>query len=470
MALAYAHADAFEVRLDLLRVTDLSRLFSFARRPVVATCRPAREGGGFRGSERSRKQLLDVASALGAAFVDVEWSAGKEFLREFLQRREECGVIVSHHLTPGEKSMQAEWYRRLVATGADVVKYAYHAADLADCATAFDFLARARRDRRRAIAIGMGVHGELTRILYRKFGGWATYASADIGPAAAPGQIPARTLKEVFRAHRLTPATRVFGVLGNPVAQSKGYFMHNAHFEHCGANAVYCRFPVTDLDRFMKRLMPLFHGCSVTLPYKQAIMQYADVVEPRAAAMGAVNTLIRTRAGLRALNTDAPAALDAIERYLKVRGRRFLVLGAGGAARAVVFEAVRRGAVVVIANRTAEKAEALAHEAGASVVPWRTAHRDAAEVVVNTTPVGMVPRVGRTPLTEVPSRARVILDAVYNPPETRFLRQARKRGMRTISGVEWYLNQAIEQARLYSGTAPRRAFLARVLGRHLEIR
>lgn len=468
MALARSHADMFELRLDLLRNPDLRRLTEFGGRPVVATCRPRAAGGGFRGSERRRKDLLCAAVSSGAAYVDVEWTAHRDFLREFLMLRPVTRVIVSHHLKADEAAEAGAWYRRLESTGADVIKFAYHAQDVSDCIPAFEFLAAARKDRVRAVAIAMGTPGELTRVLYRKFGGWGTYAAADLGSNAAPGQLSARVLKTVYRAHVLDRATRLYGVVGNPVAQSKGPYLHNAHFQRLGMNAVYCRCETFDIDRFMRTIMPLLDGCSVTIPFKRLVLSSVDAVDPAAEAIGAVNTIVRRRGVLRAFNTDAPAALDALEERLTVNGKRLLVLGAGGAARAVAFEAIRRGAHVVLANRTRKKAVALARDCGGSWIPWHAAGRDRARIVVNTTPLGMVPRVKRSPVQGSLMKGKVVLDAVFNPSMTRFLRDARRAGARVISGTEWFLNQAAAQALLFSGKAPSRPFLARVLQRNQE--
>jgi 3-dehydroquinate dehydratase/shikimate dehydrogenase len=340
--------------------------------------------------------------------------------------------------------------------------------DCSDLRRAIDFLNAARKDRVRAVAIAMGEAGEPSRILYRKFGGWATYASAEEGPGSAPGQLPASVLKQVYRAQTLASGTKVFGVLGNPLRQSKGIYVHNALFQRARRQAVYVRFPARNLSLFMRNMMPLLGGCSVTLPFKEKVGAYCTKIEESAVRIGAINTLFRRGRTLIGLNTDAVGALDAIETNVKVRGKSLLVLGAGGAARAIVYEACRRGASVYIANRDPGRARAVAIEFGATVVNTGELSSARFDILANATSVGMFPVVDSSPVPRSLLRSgMVVFDAVYSPPETRLLREAREAGAQTVSGLEMYLNQAARQSKLFAGRAPDRLLMKRTLEAHL---
>jgi len=461
-------ADMFEFRLDLIRRPELAVLMLLTRRPVIVTCRPTWEGGAYDGAERDRLALLARASLLGADFVDLELRAGRQALAGFLGRRQESGVILSYHARRGERPSPDAVYRRMRSTGADVLKFAFHAGDAWENRIAFDFLRRARSDGRRAVAIAMGEAGEPSRILYRVFGGWATYAAAESGPPAAPGQIPARELAELYRAPRLTPATGVFGVIGNPVRQSKGIRVHNPLFARAGRNAVYCRFPVTDLGRFFSRMAPLLKGFSVTHPHKVAVARLLDGTDPVARAIGAVNTVVRRGTKLLGTNTDAPAALDAIERVAAVRGMTVLIAGTGGAARAIAFEARRRGARVIVTGRNAARGRALAREFAVAFVPRGAWSGIAADILVNATPVGMAPRTHASPFPRAMLRGKIVFDAVYNPPVTRLLADAAASGARVVSGTEMYVNQAARQFALYARTRPATRLMKRLLDQSME--
>ncbi len=456
-------AHLVEFRLDLIEGSDLAPLLRSTRKPRIATCRPSWEGGGFRGSESERIDILRSASALGVEYCDLELRAGATVLQESSARRSETKLIVSRHYFGKERPRAGSVYAELSSSGADVIKLAYVADDVAEGILAFEFLRRAARDRRKAIGIAMGAAGEPTRILYRKFGGWATYGAPEEGSAAAPGQVLCSHLRNLYRAHELNRSTRVFGVVGNPVEHSKGIFLHNPVFRALGKNAVYCRFPVKDLGSFFARCMPYLSGCSVTLPFKEKVARYLDSLDRTARGVGAVNTIVRKGTRLIGTNTDAPAALDAIERILKVSGRQVLVLGAGGAARALAYEAKRRAASVYVANRSPKKAARLSKELGVGCVGLDTLTPEKFDIIANTTSVGMYPNTEAPPILTGDFRGKVVFDAVYNPPVTRFLRRARESGARIVPGTEMYLNQAALQDRIFTGAMPGRVMMRRLL-------
>jgi 3-dehydroquinate dehydratase/shikimate dehydrogenase len=461
------YADLVEFRLDLIREPALGTLLLSTRKPVIATCRPTWEGGRFRGREEDRLRVLWAASLLGATYVDLELRANRSALGPFLDRRRETKLILSYHAPVGSRIKEANIYRNMRAVGADVVKFAFYVQDAHHNATAFDFLLRAKKDGQHAVAIAMGEAGEPSRVLYRVFGGWATYAAAAKGNEAAPGQITAKVLKEVYRADSLNGSTKIFGVIGNPIAQSKGVLVHNPLFARAGRNAVYCRFLVSDLPLFMKRIGPRLAGFSVTLPHKEHVIRFLDRVDPTAGAIGAVNTVIRRGGAFWGTNTDAPGALDAIERTGVVRGKTMLILGAGGAARGIAYEAKRRGADVLIANRTVTKARAIARRFGLTQVPVRALARTSYDIFVNATSVGMTPHANATPFAARFLRNKIVFDAVYNPPMTRLLREALRVRARVIQGTEMYINQGARQFRLYAGIDPDKRIIRRlILGDH----
>ena len=457
-------ADMFEFRLDLMIQPNIARLLLSTKKPTIATCRPEREGGGFRGTERERIGLLELASVYGAQYVDIELNSSPSVIADFVRHKKETKVIVSCHLLDGTLFEIGRIYKALRATGADVIKLAYQGEDAFENHLAFEFLAKAKSDRQAAVAMMMGDAGGPSRVLYKKYGGWATYASTEEGEAAAPGQMPASVLKSVYHADKLTAATRVFGVAGNPVKQSKGIFLHNPLFRRAQQDAVYCRFQTMDIEKFMRFLVPHLSGFSVTLPHKQTVMNYLDQIDLPARAIGAVNTVIRRGKELLGSNSDAPGALDAVENVMRVNGKRMLILGAGGAARALAYEAKQRGAEVVISNRTARKGQDLAREFGLGFVKWGKFADARFDILVNATPIGMVPDTDKTPVPKSILRNKIVFDAVYNPPMTRLLRDAKSQGAKIVQGTEMYINQAARQAELYIGRKPETSWMRQILG------
>ena len=457
------YADMFEFRLDLMSKPNVARLLSSTPKPTIATCRPVWEGGAFMGSERERIGTLDLAAVFGANYVDIELSSTPGVVEEFVRRKKETKVIVSHHLLDGTLFDVSRIYKALHVTGADVIKLAFEAEDAFENHLAFDFLMKAKSDRRKAVAIALGEAGESSRIFYKKFGGWAMYASTEDGKMAAPGQVPASQLKKLYRADKLSASTKVFGVVGNPVKQSKGVLVHNPLFQRARQNAVYCRFQTSDIEKFMMYLVPHLNGFSVTLPHKQSVMKYLDEVDATARAIGAVNTVIRRGKKLVGTNTDAPGALDAVERIVKVKGKRMLILGAGGAARAIAYEAKRRGADVIITNRTASRARKLGDEIGLACVKWNALKNAEFDILVNATSVGMFPNDGTSPVSKSILKNKIVFDAVYSPPITKLLRDAKSVGAKTIQGTQMYLNQAALQSELYTGRKPDHSFMRTLL-------
>ncbi|HXF99889.1 MAG TPA: shikimate dehydrogenase [Bacteroidota bacterium] len=463
MKASESYADIFELRLDLLDANNVASLFRAASKPILATCRSRAQGGNFAGTDKQRFDILSEAVRLGAPYVDVELAAGSEFIERFRSEHTRTRIVLSVHCTDGEKIDVRHLYASMRALAPFAMKLAYVAQDAADIAYAVEFLALARNDAMKAIAVAMGEYGEATRILYRKLGGWATFASPQFGAESAPGQIPARLLKTLYRADTLNASSKVFGVIGNPLRQSKGVFVHNPLFEKMGMNAVYCRFPVADLERFMTSVAPMLSGFSVTIPHKQSVMQYLDLIDDRARAIGAVNTVVRRRGKWYGTNTDASGALDAIERGVRVKGKRLLVVGAGGAARAIAYEAKRRGADILIANRTDERAKQLALELGLTYLPHDFLPEAKFDILANATPVGMVPDVDVSPVPARILKGKIVFDAVYNPPVTKLLRDAQRAGAKVIRGTEMYLNQAALQFELYTGRKPSPTLMRKLL-------
>jgi len=222
-------------------------------------------------------------------------------------------------------------------------------------------------------------------------------------------------------------------------------------------------------------------GYSVTLPHKEAILPAMDEVDELARKIGALNTVVNRNGRLFGTNTDVSAAVSALEAALSgdparresevrspLNGKRVLLLGAGGATRAVAFGLVARGAKVMVANRTRARAIRLAQELGCESCPLAEIASFEAEVLINTTSVGMRPNVDETPMpASVLRKDMVVFDAVYNPPETRLIREAKAAGCRTITGIAWFVNQAAAQFELWTGKPAPREVMERVIRKKL---
>jgi len=445
-------ADLAEVRLDAMRRVDLDRLLDHPPCPVIVTCRPVREGGLYDGPEDERLGALRRAAELGARYVDVEHDALSQ-LGDVPPER----VIASYHNfqeTPGDLPAI---HRRLAESGAGIVKVAVTARHILDTVPVLRLLREAGAA---TIALSMGERGMLTRILSLKYGAPFTYAADDVGPEAAPGQVTLGRMRTLYRADRIGPATAVYGVVADPVGHSVSPEIHNAAFAEVSCDAVYLPLWVEGDAAAFVRTMSEFDlgGYSVTIPHKQGVMAAADEIEPVARRIGAVNTLQRRADGsLFATNTDWTAGLAAIEAVVGegwLRGRRALQVGAGGVGRAMAFGLAERGAHLTLADLDADRAEALAGELRAETCSPDDIADIPCEVLLNCTPVGMHPATDATPVPQGALReGLVVYDAVYNPAETRLLREAREAGCRTVSGLDHFVRQAVEQFELWTQQA-----------------
>ncbi len=247
--------------------------------------------------------------------------------------------------------------------------------------------------------------------------------------------------------------TKVYGILGRPVAHSLSPAMHNAAFRELGLNAVYVAFPVTDLARAVAGLRGLaVAGVSVTIPFKEEIIPLLDELDPRAARMGAVNTVVNREGKLTGFNTDWLGALTALKAQTAIRGKHFLILGAGGAARAIAFGIVEEGGRITLTDVDARRAAALARDLGAEAIPLQALAQRPASILINATPIGMEPQGEEIPLSpDLLGRFALVMDIVYRPLQTRLLREARARGCATIDGLQMLIHQATAQFELWTG-------------------
>lgn len=251
---------------------------------------------------------------------------------------------------------------------------------------------------------------------------------------------------------RIDASTAVFAVIGHPVAHSLGPLMHNRAFAETGYPGVYVAFDAADPAGAASAVRALgIRGASVTIPHKVAVMDHLDEIDDEARAIGAVNTIVNKEGRLIGSNTDGLGALRAIEEATPVSGKRVLVIGAGGAARAVGHALAARGARIHIANRTHEKARRLAGDLGAEAVGLGEIFGRHFDILVNTTPAGMHPDTGTMPVPEsVLQPGMYIMDIVYNPVRTMLLDKAEKMGCRAIDGVGMFVHQGAAQFSLWT--------------------
>ncbi len=446
---AQVGADLVELRLDTVDRPDVAAALAGRRTPVVVTCRPAREGGSFAGSEAERQEILFEAARQGAEYIDVEHEA--TFAEKLIRSRQGQGMVVSYHAFDHLPSDLDARYRAMRATGAEVVKVAVAVKSLNDTVQVASLGGTQEEPGRgRRVLVAMGPAGIPSRLLAGRFGSCWTYA----GDGIAPGQIDLPRMRDQFRVGNVTSRTAIYGVLGAPIGHSVSPAMHNAGFRAAGIDAVYLPLEARSADDFtaFARAVNL-RGASVTAPFKEAVAERISVRDDVSTATGAVNTLRIADGRWVGCNTDVPGFLAPLVGRLRLADARATILGAGGAARAAAYALQQAGAIVTVCARRTERAAEVAHAVGVAAAPLPPG-RGSWDLLVNTTPVGTFPNVEASPLPDGPFDGQLVYDLVYNPAKTRLLADAARAGCETIGGLAMLVAQAEEQFAWWTGRRP----------------
>nr|GEV55140.1 bifunctional 3-dehydroquinate dehydratase/shikimate dehydrogenase, chloroplastic-like isoform X2 [Tanacetum cinerariifolium] len=416
--------------------------------PTLFTYRPTWEGGQYDGDEQSRLAALRLAMELGADHIDVELKAVDDFNNLIHgDKPTKCKLIVSSHNYKNTPSIEelGNLVAKIQSTGADIVKFATTAVDITDVARVFHITANSQVSGVPIIAMVMGEKGLMSRVLCPKFGGYLTFGTLEHG---------------------------------KPVGHSKSPLLYNKAFRSVGFNGVYVHLLVDNVKKFLDTYSSTdFAGFSCTIPHKESLLQCCDEVDPVAKSIGAVNCAIRrpNDGTLYGCNTDYVGAISAIEDSLRgsgvqngatgspLAGRLFVVIGAGGAGKALAYGAKAKGARIVIANRTYDRARELADIIGGeaiSLVDLSTYGPEGGMILANTTSIGMQPNIDDTPISKGALKSyALVFDAVYTPKITRLLREAGECGAIIVTGVEMFIGQAYEQYERFTGLpAPKELF------------
>jgi len=255
---------------------------------------------------------------------------------------------------------------------------------------------------------------------------------------------------------RIDQNTALYGVIGNPIGHSLSPVLHNAAFSATGLNAVYLAFEPEDIEGCIRGIKKLgIKGTSITIPFKTSVIPYLSDIDPLARRIGSINTIVNTNGVLKGYNTDALGALRALEEKIPLPGRTCIIVGAGGAARAIGFILKEMGVSILIANRTRSRGEELALSLECEFISLSEIVSAAGDILIQTTPVGMYPHMEPCPVPEqVLKQGMVVMDIIYNPLETTLLKKARARGCTTITGLDMFIHQGAEQFRLWTRMDP----------------
>ncbi|MEW6375406.1 MAG: shikimate dehydrogenase [Thermodesulfobacteriota bacterium] len=494
-------ADLIEIRMDYLRKPELAPLVEVRPKPFIITNRRKEEGGRYWGYERRRLELLKEAIDLGAEYVDMEIGTERSLLQELIENKKETQVILSFHDfhgTPSPKKLR-RLYERMTQLGPDIVKIVTFAKSWEDNLQILSLIPYASERGQKIIAFCMGEKGKMSRIFAPLLGASWTYVSLSKERATAPGQMTVWEMKDLWeklthstapspaftdeikkRRSGSTPAcgrqaeqalasrprsrrvemidaqTELYGIIGNPARHSLSPIIHNGAFRRMGLNAVYLAFEVKSLNEAIVGIRGLgIRGMSVTLPFKTEIIPLLDGIDEVTNKIKAVNTVVNNEGNLIGYNTDWRGALEALEEKIDLEGKRVILLGAGGASRAIGFGLKMRGCEVIISNRTRDKGVDLARELVCTYQPLSSIEGVGVDVIINATSVGMHPHVEESPFPKkILMEGMTVMDIVYRPLQTKLLREADEKGCLVIDGLEMLAHQGAAQFEIWTGMRP----------------
>lgn len=438
-------ADLVELRLDnfsSLSLTDLKKLRSQFSIPMIFTLRSRSQGGNYLHSEEKRLADIRSLAELKPDYLDLENDMPPQFINEIASIYSEIKIILSYHNfaeTPQNLDKIYEEMRKIPA-------FFYKIAVTSNnCLDAFKLICWAKKSKNKLIAISMGLHGQVSRILGPIWGNPITYAALEKDQASAPGQLTTKELLERYRYRSLTSQTAICGIIGDPVDHSIGHITHNDLMAVSGLEAIYIRIQVSsnELSEFLKlsRQLP-FRGLSVTMPLKEHILPFLDNIDRQANEMGAVNTLLLKKGKIYGFNTDGIGALNAIEQECKVKGKRIVIIGAGGSAKSIAYEAQRRGGQITIVNRNPARAHQVANDLaciGKGLDEMKSCTEEGYDILINTTPVA-------NPIsTEYILPQTIIMDIKTKQLDSEFLQDARNKDCRIVYGYQMFIEQALGQ-------------------------
>lgn len=446
---AIRYADMVELRLDYFDTLDFDALKRVKRAfaiPMIFALKGPVQGGCFKGLECERLALIRQLAELKPEYIDLESHIDAKYVGQLHALHPEIRLIISYHDYKQTPEDIFAIFNQMPKESFCLYKIAVTANSSND---AIKFMQSLKTLKKQLIGVSMGAHGRFNRILQPVTGGYLTYACLQEDLKTAPGQLTAETLINCYHYRALNERTEIFGLIGDPVELSLSHQSHNHCFRESKFNAVYVKMTVKDYElheflRLAKRLP--FSGLSVTMPLKEIIMPFLDYVDEEASKIGACNTLVFKNGRIEGYNTDGIGALNAIEKYTSVEGKRVVIIGAGGAGKAIIYEASRRRADVVVLTRGREKAKQAAKQFGCKAQPlekaadWRSRGYD---ILINCTPVEM-------PLDEeLILPGALAMDIKTRPKDTRFLTSALKKGCKVVYGYEMFIEQALGQFKLW---------------------
>ncbi len=446
-------ADIIELRIDLLSDPDFTELRELVRQPCIVAVRTQEEGGFGQHTPEQLAHLLAAAANAGMDYVDVAWRYAQAILPHLHDCR--ATTVLSHHTSERAEAVLLHTAYDMMRTEAGVYKLVFNASEPADTATARRLCRAFAEHNKRFVVHAMGEAGTPSRLVCAVRGNAWTYTAPAKDATTAAGQLTIGEVHQHDLPHKMQGAL-LLGLLGYPTAHSRGKILHNALLARCfpGTSVpwLYLDAPAPNIEHF-DAWRQIFHGMSITLPYKERITAFLDSCSGDVERSGVCNTIVRRNQSWHGFNTDMTALRTLLSPHTSFLEKGVLVVGTGGTARSALAALQQLGIErITCTGRNSERGAFLASHFGVKFLPEQYTGSERFGAIIQTTPMGMTPHEAQIPAAAQLLRYGILaMDVVYTPPLTPFAALAQQRGCTLISGVDMFILQATEQFRLFTG-------------------
>lgn len=447
-----SYIDAVELRLDLGDKLDLTKIRIILKHitvPVIFTLRNKEQGGNYPNSEKSRLQDIIDLGSLNPQYFDLEYNISEDFINFFTSNYPNIKLIGSYHNFIETPNDLQKILNLLQSKKFDLFKIATYANNTLDTLRMLIFVQESKSNN--LIGICMGQLGMPTRVLGKIVGNRMNYTILDEEYISAPGQITLDTLLTRYNYKNLNKNTEIYALLGNPIAHSIGDIFHNYAFRSLKKDAVYVKLQIdkNEIETSFKYFKKLpFKGFSITMPLKELAYNLVDDNESEAFNIQAINSIV-VKDKYYGFNNDGKGAVAALTQIINLENKKILILGAGGAAKAIVYELSNLKVNLTVVNRTVEKAREIVKKFRGRAYDLlklpELISQEQYNIVINTLPRFAYLANVEFLLKEV-SSSLLLMDInyyIYN--EDSLLQINKNTNNNYISGVDMYLYQAIMQ-------------------------
>lgn len=420
--LAIPFADILEFPLDLYSEFSLKDLSIPI--PFMFSC------------QHKTEEEIELFAKMKPDYFQLNIDKNATFIQRLKNRFPEIKWIISSYHNFEKTPDDLSSLLKSMPEGADLYKIACMANSTLDALKMLCFI----KENRPLLGISMGEKGSISRILGPIYGAPFTFTPLSEEEKTALGQIPIKEFNSTYNIKRISKHCDIYALIGSPILQSPGHIAHNKVMQTLSLDSIYVKLEIVkeELSAFFDYAKKLpFKGLSVTIPLKEEVLDFLDAIDPEAKEIGAVNTICIKDHQLFGYNTDGMGALNALEETLLVKGKKVAVIGSGGSAKAIIYEAKKRGAVVYIFNRTEERARALARKWSLKAFPLNELKNASYDILINTTPSPI--------LKEWIRPHSLIMDISLSPLPHSFLKEATSLRCTIIGGYAMWIHQAALQ-------------------------